>query len=51
MQKNPLTNPVSILGFIVLLGAGIGIIAVSITKLVYVYNTAKLFREYSPEGV
>ena len=41
----------SVLGLIVLLGGLIGLAAVSIAKLVYVYNTAKAFREYSPEGV
>ena len=41
----------SVLGLIVLLGGLIGLAVVSIAKLVYVYNTAKAFREYSPEGV
>ena len=38
----------SLLGFILMLGGLIGLAVVSITKLVYVYNSAKLFREYSP---
>lgn len=36
-----------ILGLLVLLAAAIGILVVSILKLVYLYRTAKLFREYS----
>jgi hypothetical protein len=39
-----------ILGIIVLLGATIGILVVSIMKLVYLYRTAKVFREYPVEN-
>ncbi len=35
------------LGFLMLLGAGIGFIGASIMKLVYLYKTAKLFRAYA----
>lgn len=35
-----------ILGLLVLLAAAVGILVVSILKLVYLYRTAKLFREY-----
>ncbi len=38
------------LGFLVTFAAGIGRLVVSIFKLVYLYRTAKLFREYSIEG-
>lgn len=36
-----------ILGLLVTIGAGIGLIVVSILKLVYLYRTAKLFREFT----
>lgn len=39
------------LGIIVLVGATIGTVVVSIMKLVYLYRTAKVFREYPVEGV
>ena len=39
-----------VLGAIVILGCAIGTIVVSILKLVYLYRTAKIFREY-PVGV
>lgn len=38
-----------ILGLLVTLAAAIGLIVVSILKLVYLYRTAKLFREYPVE--
>ena len=38
-----------ILGTVLLIGAAIGIVIVSITKLVYLYRTAKVFREFSTE--
>ena len=38
-----------ILGVIALVVAAIGIIFVSIAKLVYLYRTAKVFREYEAE--
>ena len=38
-----------ILGTVLLIGAGIGIVIVNITKLVYLYRTAKVFREFSDE--
>lgn len=38
-----------ILGLLVLIAAAIGLIVVSIIKLVYLYKTAKLFREYKIE--
>ena len=41
---------ISILGAIAILGCAIGTIVVSILKLVYLYRTAKIFREY-PVGV
>ena len=41
---------IPILGAIAILGCAIGTIAVSILKLVYLYRTAKIFREY-PVGV
>ena len=37
---------IPILGLLVVLGSAIGMIVVSILKLVYLYRTAKLFREY-----
>ena len=39
-----------ILGAIAILGCAIGTVVVSILKLVYLYRTAKIFREY-PVGV
>lgn len=41
---------IPILGAIAILGCAIGTIVVSILKLVYLYRTAKIFREY-PAGV
>lgn len=41
-----LTFMIPILGLLVMLASAIGIIVVSILKLVYLYRTAKLFREY-----
>ena len=41
---------IPILGVLVILAAAIGTIVVSIMKLVYLYRTAKIFREY-PVGV
>ena len=41
---------IPILGALVMIGAAIGTIVVSILKLVYLYRTAKIFREY-PVGV
>jgi len=41
---------IPILGAIAILGCAIGTIVVSILKLVYLYRTAKIFREY-PVGV
>lgn len=41
---------ISILGALAILAAAIGTIVVSILKLVYLYRTAKIFREY-PVGV
>lgn len=38
---------IPILGAIALIGAAIGLVVVGILKLVYLYRTAKLFREYS----
>lgn len=35
-----------VLGAIAILGCAIGTIVVSILKLVYLYHTAKIFREY-----
>lgn len=40
------TFMIPILGLLVVLGSAIGMIVVSILKLVYLYRTAKLFREY-----
>jgi hypothetical protein len=37
---------IPILGAIALIGAAIGLVVVGILKLVYLYRTAKLFREY-----
>ena len=37
---------IPILGLLVTLAAAIGLIVVSILKLVYLYRTAKLFRDY-----
>lgn len=42
---------IPILGALLLLGGAIGICAVSITKLVYLYKTAKTFREYQPDDI
>lgn len=42
---------VPILGGIVLIGAGIGMIIVSVMKFVYLYRTAKTFREYQSENI
>lgn len=39
---------IPILGLLVTLAAAIGLFVVSILKLVYLYRTAKLFREYIP---
>ena len=41
---------IPILGAIAILGCAIGTVVVSILKLVYLYRTAKIFREY-PVGV
>ena len=41
---------IPVLGAIAILGYAIGTIVVSILKLVYLYRTAKIFREY-PVGV
>ena len=38
-----------LLGVIALLGAAIGLLVTSVLKLVYLYRTAKIFREYSTE--
>lgn len=38
---------VPVLGALAFLGAAIGILVVSISKLVYLYRTAKIFREYA----
>lgn len=40
---------IPLLGLILICCAGIGVIIVSIMKLVYLYQTAKVFREYSDE--
>lgn len=40
-----------VLGLLVTLAAAIGLIVVGILKLVYLYRTAKLFREYPVEAV
>ena len=37
---------IPILGLLVTFGAAIGVVVVSVLKLVYLYRTAKLFREY-----
>ena len=42
---------IPILGLLVTLAAAIGLIVVSILKLVYLYRTAKLFREYPVEAI
>lgn len=41
---------ISVLGALALIGAAIGILVVSVMKLVYLYRTAKIFREH-PVGV
>ena len=41
---------IPILGAIAILGCAIGTVVVGILKLVYLYRTAKIFREY-PVGV
>ena len=41
---------IPILGAIAILGCAIGTIVVSILKLVYLYRTAKIFREYPVGG-
>ena len=40
---------IPILGMLVMIAAAIGVVVVSILKLVYLYRTAKLFREYPVE--
>ena len=40
---------VPLLGALAVLGATIGVAVVSILKLVYLYRTAKVFREYQPD--
>ena len=42
---------IPVLGLLVMLAAAIGLIVVSILKLLYLYRTAKLFREYPIEAM
>lgn len=39
-----------VLGLLGLLAVGIGMVVTGILKLIYLYRTAKLFRDYQPEG-